>query len=1703
MDVRYLLVLFLLTACLPEPKVSQNNLTDSTETPSGSGSGSNTVSGTSWNYLGAVSSSITINVSNLNNAYLVGTDVEDYLATSSNFTNANYCLVSSYNLGGILYEMRSRIVPISYYDFSAKRTVRILRVDFQDVTNSTSFCSGITRIKNSNGDYIADPVVPASSVFDPSLLCPTCTTSLTASKVRLFKKDTFLDEVPSTLIGVDSLTLLLDPNNTINSNNGVCSTSTCQSKGFDCCLDNQCVNDGSTRPSATTLYSSQLQVAEQARLQDPLTYINYPHLYYVCGSNVPSTTSGSSGGGSYTEGLSQLAKDYKCITHLKAQATASPFQSEILTRTAPYVEDPLLDCQTDLADAALTMYYQNVVKRLYTNCGCSKTTLADMITYCPAYDYTVAARDASGEPLQITCYTPPTQTIPIPTQMTVSVNSRSAPHRFFDSNGTERDISGGGTSYTQEGDTFSYLDDAKIIPVQQNFGMNSILGQMSVSLDKALPAKTVSVEVDQIYLISTTSGYYTPCPSCGKDSWLQNFSAFPTTAMGTGLQAVGHTTERDAFFTNTSGGNYEDTIFGRACWLPPTMLPYSHSTKATVAEQRLNRLETQAALFVNGYQRDWYGFNKGALIGSFDGVKWFAIGKGRIVRSTTTKLFLAINAPFADVATPTLHVVNVQAYDGVTQAAQVDYDPQFHLSHPYQNEAGNCQANHFCETDTDCITRLGWEYACADIQNLKTQWPSFDVDSKEETGSSVVEFAQILQQNKLPSSDTKRCVYRGAGALCLVNSGNETSLNKKKTLTCAPNFFCASVSNTTAFNTKISRYAAKLEDLPVARNHLYGKDANVLGRPLSYVSSSETSALTDEIKDTLVENLANYASGADSTTTGLCRPGKALPTTLANQVQRGNPFVQHLSEDSSKRTDFISQIGSCNSGLFTGYRYSSCPVINGDGNYAMFSIATASFNTSTYPDTLYPILARSQNSCGLDTVLNGTALTDLNVISAASPFKSIEAKPLNSQVAVEPTFARDACLRRAGQVCHTDYDCGPNKKHSELVDYFSESYFGNTAEKSYYSEYLVCGQADPKPLSTDLNFKTYDMTKNRCCREVGKDLTTYTSDIPTTTSEGSYTTSSTGLLMSIAPGIAPSHPRRYSRIATVEELGQATRPILSAYQERDATGLLESSSQGVNVFTPNQWQTLNEANSETCCGGGWIRKFSDGSNDWTRRDRFHVDVANFSCINSRTPLLTNPDDVASQYNSTADVQLLVAQDLGDYCKDAMNENGNCAQWGSLSAPFPDSLAHTPPDGTNQDYNTAIINTIVPLFTNLNVDYYFKPRSADSDSRTFADYSETSGARKNITIKIPSFITREFDNAVGAEANGALSSIIEVVDESGVGSACNKVPAIDALITGPTQTASAVCLLASGHANCCYSYNATTRILKVVSRNGGTPFVDKKIGVRFTAKIAGRNVAGVNRTKPGSTGYYLNRLARFELSGIPQITFAPLYCNDNSKNLVPGIFSANVTTQSDFEANTFSFDKDGLGNKYTSRHTNSFGLQNEPVFSANDFKCCTPLGKTTKDTTKCCSGFGVANGSAFKCALPPGTDLMVYFNSYVSNEGRDEHEPGGGLTAGDFDEITGEPANTNVSSAVAARVNQKIASLGTAYCSTGKVRQGGAFGSFEPEPQGTETDLSSRIYNLVDSRRDIGQNSNAGQTLDTGYNAFTRGFRWNHHLYCDD
>lgn len=1676
MDVRYLILslLILLGGCLPEAKVSKGSSTaQEGGTPTETTDTTIPAADTQWNYLSQFHKTITVYASNLNNAYLTGYEAETYLASEGNFKNQTYCLVTDFTITGSKRQMRTRVIPESYYDFTAKRTVKTLRVDFNVISSEVQgLCSNTLYSYNSLGEYTPDTTVPSTVVYSADTLCPTCTSRVTSTKIRLFKlNSSTLYEVPSQSIKLSGLSLIVDPNSGSSGGNGTCSLSSCQSQGYDCCLEEQCVDNAAVRPSARTLYYSQWQSAEQERLTDPLAWMRYPHIYYICPNYVPPTpgtttgstggTTGSTGGGSgeLEPGIAAIKKDLACLEHIKAQTLTVPFHQELLVNNS---FSPAAECRTAPAEENLSMHFKNVAKRLYKYCGCSYSELSDMISYCPAYYYKATTTNNAGEATSFECQI--LGEVTIPSTQEVNVSSRSAPHRFFNTDGAE--FSNPSTStLPQELDTFSYLDEDNNSHTQSAFGINSILGQMSVNLDRALPAKSVDVELDQMYLIRVTSGYYTPCPTCGKDKWHESMTAYPSSNWGVGLQAIGFSTKRDELDNNITGGNYEDTIFGRACWVPPTMLPFSHraisGTDAT--NQRRNRLQTQAVLYSNGYQRDWFGFNKGALIGSFDGVSWFAVGNGRLVKSTTKKLYLAINAPFADLANATMHQVQVSLYDGHSQGPQVDYDPQYHQTHSWQNQAGNCQANHMCETDTDCITRLGWEYACADVSGVKTLWPTFDVNSKEQVGAQAVTIDQILAQKKFPSSDTKRCVYRGAGSVCLMNSNLITDLNNRKVMTCAPNFYCAPLTSADNISTKVSRFATDLENLIVSRNHLFGQDANVLGRPLNYMGEVATipNAQRTSISDNLRENYPTlYGSGS-----GICRPGKALPTA-ATQATMFNPFEQHRAADPSKRTDFISQIASCNSGLNTTYRHSSCPVIGASGNYLHFESSTLPID--------YHLRASHQNSCGLESI--STDIGNLNIspdtLLQYSAFNNIEAKPLDSQIITSQTLVRDACLRRAGSVCHTDLDCSPNKLHAEFAGIKALKFFGNGAEKSYWEESLICGQADPKPSIYDEDeTRVYDQSLNRCCREVGKDLTSLTPDTPATYQSESYTAETKGLLTSIHPGLEANNPKRYSRYNTVEDIGTSARPRLSANTTRNNLGFLTASP---NISQPNQWKTLREANSETCCGGGWIRKFSDGSNDWTQKNRLYFDVSNFACLNSRHPILTAPESLSAFYNSVADVRSLINKDYSEYCQDITATDGGCAQYSFSSNSTEEGSPALDP------FNTITINTLNGTFSGSNTDYVFTPFSGDAHQGVKMVYnSTTSGARRNINIRVPSFVPRvSFDTNYLLGADGANPLGISIITSTQTLS-CVKEEAL--ALANHEATGSCT----SG--NCCYTFNTSNRILKVALASGASNhFKDNETGIRFSVSLAPLN--SIIRTSPANDLYYLTRLGRMELSGIPQITYEPLYCNDNSETLVPGLFKSSLMkTMNDFESTTNSFIANA---KWQTTH---HSLNQAPVFSEGQFKCCAPLGKATTTPGNCCSGYGVQieNTNKYACALPTGTDLMVYLNPYVSNEGLTQT-----LTEADFNPNTGEPL-------LSSTVVNKIAQIGRTYCEGKKVRQGGAFGSFEPEPQGSRTDASKRIYQIVDSSNDVGQVTNAGATLSSGYNVFNQGYRWNHHLYCTE
>jgi hypothetical protein len=1798
------LLVILVVGCIAE---TRPRLGDSLDDNSSSGSSGDTTTEYTSDakfYRNAFTDIVTINSNQNDLLYIRGGVVDSFLDTDSNFTG-NYCVVINYRdliVGGsaVNLQLRTRAVPISFNNISLGTTEKLFRLDLQDKAANQQSCKGTLALDNPTGS-LPTSFTDATAEYLISEVCDQCLGIISTSEIFLYQTDgtNLTTKIPYTsattaALDISDLNLQIDyDGNANNTQTGSCSNSVCQAQGFDCCLNSQCVNDGAQKPSASTS-DANFVTALQEVLQNPNAYTSYPEYFYICaGFNNPPGDDPPADDPIViaNQNLAALIADKACIDELENVSQTDPYPLYYFNYTYPkgtYTASTVCE----LSDTTDDMYVIEVLTRLYDNCGCSETAINDKLNNCPAYTYEVLEIDGNGDPLSIGCKVPQPPSSPTPFQdLDVNVNSRSVAHRYFkQSDGSAVDDIEDlflNTSVIYEGAAFSYLDGPnRMLPTNGDgvtastgyFNMNSITGPFETTLDQALPAKVVEVDINTTYLIETRSGFYQPCLTCARDSWLNSFTAFPFANQGVGAKAIGHTTSRDQFKTNTTGGNYEDTKFSRACYIPPTMVPYSHQPLGDSITQRQARLKTQAALYMNGYQKDWFGFNRGAVIGSFDGVTWFAVGKGRLVTSTSTKLFLAINAPFGDLAQNSVHTVGVSQYTPPATASLYDYDPDLADAVPLQNEAGSCQKYHQCSTDSDCITQLGWEYMCADVAATKMYKPRFNAQAEENTNSLEISFNKWIFQSTLPGGTRKRCVYRGSGAPCKRDlSVFITNDQYRKFMTCAPNFYCADPGET-KFNHEIVRYIGQLAGLPIGDGNLYGYDADVLGRQRHYVTSSEFVDIQTTAPDVFSNLNANMVLN-NINDWGICRPGKYIPDSIsfdiADVVNEVDPVFAHMNPDPSNRTDYISQIGAANAdadgisrdvpstGVDYFASYASCPAIDLDGEYlhtkgSFMNNWTAASSTATKVSALTALLqlVNVQN-------MSGSESKDTSGNSAFSDFEKSE---LGVSPIVAPGIAKNACLRRAGAVCHTDLDCGPNAFHADAVTNLGAAYFGNQAEQEYWEQSLICGQGEPLPqiIENDPNnssdrFDLYDLRNNRCCREVGKDITIYSEDMD----EFAFT-STPGFSTTNYSYAAPADPSRYSRLIV------SGRTDGISAEAADYAGGLDWT-----IMTPDQWKTINRTATRTCCGGGWVRKFADGTIAWDRPDRVKLDVEDFKCINYKSPHLVE-EDISTFLGNGAGGSPLISNSRRDndrnyHCLNSTpqdSDTSSCAQVGMNStgtgyesiAPFLDNNSTTQTVVWGSQVDRAITNyqsfgpyllnqtnsrpsffnpyDAISVIAHDQIDYDIDPAIGD-DQESFVAY------------RLPSYMPAQFG------ADGILSISLVKSDSPTTSLTCEPrffaTPGNSSILPGsfnssggedascswttaaPAETTTAT--------DCQYCYYPETGIIAIRMDPGyvppGSGFIYHPRIVftapgssRFQTNSALGNIFKERSQDPGNDLFYLKRLGKLELTGVPQMFHEPLYCSHNNAKLVPGIYNISDGTnangvidaedvdESAFKIDNFNpalatapFDTPNtrsvappVSPAQNSASTATFtdngtlltgdAIDHEPVFSGHEFRCCSKLGSQALNEADCCSAHMVADPTTGgnKCALPSGANLSVYFNRYISGEGIGTSEPGGGLNEDtDFDTHTGEPL-------LNASVYAVLSALGQEYCESGQVRGGAAFGRFAGEPTPFAGAQGNGVVSITDSIND-NQAATGGNNATFGFNDFNNGFRWNHHLYC--
>ncbi|MBT3235600.1 MAG: hypothetical protein HN353_06600 [Bdellovibrionales bacterium] len=781
-----------------------------------------------------------------------------------------------------------------------------------------------------------------------------------------------------------------------------------------------------------------------------------------------------------------------------------------------------------------------------------------------------------------------------PMQQQLNLSAKAAPHRFFDQNGLSHTSVMADTTAQEATSTtsgFYYTSNNYLRPNNvtsgasaNDVGFHEIYGSFKFAPTSAKPAMEIQVKNNESYNIYVDSGSFSACYYCGRDYFDPLAKLFPNNYLyrGGGYKPDPSGTNPQA----ASPYRADDLLFGRACFVPATMIPWTHQQNSDPQTQRQNRLAAQHFLFANGYQRDWYGFDYGALIGSFDGVSWFAIGNERHIRATSNRLYLAINAYFSDLTSDSTYQVTITETSSVANSDSL-------ISSDYENDGAECQQYHSCSTDSDCASKLGWDYHCESVVNIKSQWPLFDQYAEEVANSERSE--RLINYLHGFTGPSRRCVYRGRGAPCHTNydsisstsgysSNNSAGLNM-----CSSSNYCQTLSGASKFNRRISRYGKSIAEQNASNEvsdsslSTFGKGIRLIGRPYSYNGN-------EEIVATVQSTLTNNSIDA------ICIPGRNSTDTNAIGT---NHFA---TATSGYLGDQVTGIGMTTSGTTATSGYlSSCGIFDSTGEYFYKDQSTSG---TLLTNTTLVQLAGTQ---ALPT--NSLAIFENSSISSSI---DLIADFENSQI-TNPIHQQNRCLRAPGSVCHTDLDCGPSQMVTDKLAQIDISNSAITAiinsyEIQFWQEQLVCAQA--KKPGEDYNddgvADDYDLTLNRCCRTTGNNIT-----INTNQPVSSYAT----LEDSGVPGITTSlnSSARYSRLSTIYKELQSSPsnyPPLTIAQT-DVTNA------SINILS-KQFKSVDAIAARTCCSKSWIREFhseNGGGHSWGPSKMQNIDKSGFRCYN--------------------------------------------------------------------------------------------------------------------------------------------------------------------------------------------------------------------------------------------------------------------------------------------------------------------------------------------------------------------------------------------------------------------------------------------------------------------------------------------------------
>jgi len=798
--------------------------------------------------------------------------------------------------------------------------------------------------------------------------------------------------------------------------------------------------------------------------------------------------------------------------------------------------------------------------------------------------------DDSQNILNYECSYPQPDLPPPPLQQTVLISAKTVPHRFFNKDGVYQDDLQTAEG-EQEGNEFKYTNNDLLRPnnVDTYVGFNEIYGTFNKQSNSAVPAREVRVVSGKTYDVFVNSGSFSTCFFCGTDYYSSLVRMFPQNFLSNG---GGYTPDLEVNDPQaTKIYRKDDLLFGRACFIPATMIPWTHIANSSRQDQRTKRLAAQHFSFANGYNRDWYGFDYGSVIGSFDGVLWFSIGNQRRIQARSSKLFLAINSYFGDLTDNTTFSITVQDSSTVSgTGAVVDND--------FDSDGAECQKAHVCETDSDCASQLGWDYVCESVASITTNWPRFDVNALEVPG--VADLLNLRSLVKATSGSSRRCVYRGRGAACIQDyttadtASTYTGTPQPGLHACANNHFCQPFIEGVAinsFNNKVSRYgkSAKVQNasefVDEDDHDVVGLGTRVLGRPYAWNG-------TDSIPTDAQSNFST------NNVTAMCIPGRDNNDDTFNSNHSNKPTSDSLG-------DQISGIGVTPdltlgiAGSQADY-LSRCSIFDTNGNYLS---KQSVFAGTLLSDSSVTNLAARQ---ALST--NSLALFESPVLTGNDFVKKFEEEFIE-----EVNYQESRCLRAPGSTCFSALDCAPNPFISDQlsslnVDDPNVTDLLNRYEVKFWQEELICSQ-DKTPADED-----FELGNNRCCRETGLNITVGTS---LTDGDGD---SGKDIDYDQIPGLSASinSQTRNSRLSTIwdrlQESSVTYPPLRSVRADSCSTSCGDPTA-----LLDRQFNTLEQMASRTCCSGHWIRNFdreeNGGGHAWGPAKLQQIPKETFRCYN--------------------------------------------------------------------------------------------------------------------------------------------------------------------------------------------------------------------------------------------------------------------------------------------------------------------------------------------------------------------------------------------------------------------------------------------------------------------------------------------------------